>query len=216
MSILPNVSARESQLTKNLKKKLSKMPIPSLPMVLVSTIVVIGGAAPARADGFFSPYIGYNFGGDSGCPQITGCQDKRLNAGAALGMLGTVFGFEEDFGYAKDFFGTAPVLDSSVLTIMSNLMIAPKIGPAQPYVLAGVGLMKTHVSFTPSSVFTTDNNNFGWDVGGGLIVFFGNHVGLRGDIRYIHSFQDLKLLGFTVSDTKLNFGRATAGIVLKF
>jgi len=65
-------------------------------------------------------------------------------------------------------------------------------------------------------VITTDNNNAGWDVGGGLIVFFGNHVGLRGDIRYTHAFQDLTVLGFTLSDTKLDFGRATAGLVLKF
>src|SRR6266849_10863354 len=130
MSILPNVSARESQLKKKLKKQLSKMP--SLPIVLISAVVVMGGAAPARAEGFFSPYIGYNFGGDAGCPHITGCEDKRLNAGAALGLLGSVFGFEEDFGYAKNFFGTAPGLDSSVLTIMSNVMIAPSIGPAQP------------------------------------------------------------------------------------
>jgi opacity protein-like surface antigen len=205
MSNLPNVSARESSLTKS-----------SLLFVLISTVVVLGAAAPARAEGFVSPYLGYNFGGDASCPKISGCEDKRLNVGAALGTLGSVFGFEEDFAYAKNFFGTAPALDSSVLTIMSNLMIAPKIGPVQPYVLGGIGLMKTHVAFTPSSVFTSDNNNAGWDVGGGLIVFFGNHVGVRGDLRYLHAFQDLNLLGVTVSDTKLDFGRASAGLVLKF
>jgi opacity protein-like surface antigen len=214
MSILPNVSSRESPLTKKLKAQVSR--ISRVPIGLIFAIVLLGAATPARADGFFSPYIGYNFGGDAGCPHITGCNDKRLNAGVALGTLGSAFGFEEDFGYAKDFFGTAPGLDSSVLTIMSNLMIAPKIGPVQPYVLGGVGLVKTHVSFTPSSVITTDNNNFGWDLGGGLMGFFGNHVGLRGDIRYIHAFQDLKFLGFTLSNTKLDFGRASAGIVLKF
>jgi len=214
MSILPNVSSRESRFTDKLKKTLSKTP--NILIVLVSTIAIIGAAAPARADGFFSPYIGYNFGGDSGCPHLTGCEDKRLNVGAALGALGSAFGFEEDFGYAKDFFGTAPGLDSSVLTVMSNLMIAPKIGPAQPYVLGGVGLIKTHVSFTLPSVASTDNNNAGWDIGGGLIAYFGDHVGVRGDIRYFHAFQDLKILGFTLSDTKLDFGRASAGIVLKF
>jgi opacity protein-like surface antigen len=202
MSILSNVSSRESRL--------------KMAVALISALAVVGAAAPARADGYVSPYIGYNFGGDAGCPHITGCQDKRLNVGAALGTMGGLFGFEEDFGYAKNFFGTAPGLDSSVLTIMSNLMIGPRIGPAQPYVLGGLGLVKTHVSFTPSSVFTTDNNNFGWDVGGGLMVYFGNHIGVRGDIRYIHSFQDLKLLGFTVTDTKLDFGRGTVGVVFSF
>jgi opacity protein-like surface antigen len=204
MSILPNVSSRASVWTK-----------PSL--ILLSSLVLVAGApAPARADGFLSPYIGYNFGGDAGCPHITGCEDKRLNVGVAIGVVGGGFGFEEDFGYAKDFFGTAPGLDSSVLTIMSNLMFAPQIGPIQPYVLGGIGLMKSHVSFTPSSIVTTDSNNAAWDVGGGIGIFFGDHVGVRGDVRYLHAFQDLKAFGFTLSDTKLDFGRASAGLVFKF
>jgi opacity protein-like surface antigen len=184
--------------------------------ILAFTAFACATAPPARADGFISPYVGYNFGGDAGCPHITGCEDKRLNAGVALGVLGGGFGFEEEFGYAKNFFGEAPGLDSSVFTVMSNLMIAPKIGPVQPYVLGGIGLMKTHVSLTPSSVLTTDNNNAAWDVGGGLIVFFGEHVGLRGDVRYFHAFQDLTVLGFTISNTKLDFGRASGALVLKF
>ena len=99
---------------------------------------------------------------------------------------------------------------------MSNLMIAPAIGPVRPYALAGAGLIKTHVELTPSNLLTSDNNNVGWDVGGGLMTFFGHHVGVRGDIRYLHSFQDLKALGFTLSDTKLDFGRASTALVLKF
>jgi len=42
------------------------------------------------------------------------------------------------------------------------------------------------------------------------------HVAVRGDIRYFHSFQDLGVLGFTLSDTKLNFGRAAAAVVFTF
>jgi hypothetical protein len=39
---------------------------------------------------------------------------------------------------------------------------------------------------------------------------------VRGDLRYFHSFQDLTVLGFTLSNAKLNYGRASAGVVLKF
>jgi opacity protein-like surface antigen len=178
--------------------------------------LVTGSALNARAQGFVSPFVGYNFGGDAGCPQITNCQDKRLNLGVSLGKMGSVFGFEEEFAYAKDFFGTIPNASSSVLTVMSNLMIVPAIGPVRPYALAGVGLIKTHVDFTPSSLTTSDNNNLGWDVGGGLMIFFVPHVGVRGDVRYMHAFQDLKALGFTLGDTKLDFGRASAAIVFSY
>jgi hypothetical protein len=68
----------------------------------------------------------------------------------------------------------------------------------------------------PDSLLTSDNNNFGWNLGGGLFIFFGEHVGIRGDVRYFHSFDDLEILGFEIDDTKLDFGRASGALVLKF
>ena len=177
-------------------------------------VLALAWAAPARAQqGFISPLIGYNFGGDAACPTIDNCQDKRLNVGASVGVMGNLLGFEEEFAYAKDFFGTAPNLSSSVLTVMSNAMIVPKLGPVRPYLLAGLGLIKTHVEFTPASVLTADNNNLGWNVGGGLMVAVVPHVAVRGDIRYFHSFQDADVLGLTIKNAKLDFGRAAAGLV---
>jgi opacity protein-like surface antigen len=182
----------------------------------VAAVLLLGISAPASAEGFISPYLGYNFGGDSGCPTIANCEDKKLNVGVALGSLGSAFGLEADFAYAKDFFGSAPGFDSNVLTAMGNVMFVPKIGPVRPYVLGGIGLIKAHAALTTASVFASDNNTVGWDLGGGVMVFFGSHVGIRGDVRYFHSFQDLTLLGFSLSNTKLDFGRASAGLVLKF
>jgi opacity protein-like surface antigen len=183
---------------------------------LLAIGIIIGTATQARAQGFISPLIGYDFGGDAGCPNLNNCQDKKINASVSLGAMGNAFGFEEEVAYAPNFFGNAPGLSSSALTLMSNIMLVPKIGPVRPYVLAGIGLIKTHVELTTASVFTTDNNNLGWDVGGGLIGFVGGHVGVRGDLRYFHSFQDLTVLGFTLGDSKLNYGRASVGLVLKF
>ena len=173
-------------------------------------------ATPAYAQGFVSPFVGFNFGGDAACPNVTNCEDKRLNAGVGLGVMGNVLGFEEEFAYAKDFFGSAPGLSSSVLTLMTNVMLVPKIGPIRPYGVSGIGLIKTHVELTPTNLLTSDNNNFGWNVGGGLIILFAPHVGVRGDIRYFHAFQDLNVLGLTINNTKLDFGRASAALMLTF
>ena len=73
---------------------------------LVAIALCAGVAGKADAPGYISPLLGFNFGGDANCPRITGCEDKRLNAGVALGVMGSVFGFEEEFAYAKDFFGS--------------------------------------------------------------------------------------------------------------
>ena len=34
------------------------------------------------------------------------------------------------------------------------------------------------------NLLESDNNLFGWDIGGGAIVYFGDHFGVRGDLRY--------------------------------
>src|SRR5690349_12785404 len=81
-------------------------------------LLLLGSAAPAHAQSFVAPFIGFDFSGDAKCPQITDCQDKTLNGGLALGHMGAIFGFEEEFAYAKDFFGSSPDYSSSVLTVM--------------------------------------------------------------------------------------------------
>ncbi len=185
-----------------------------VPCLLV-LVLSAGWAQTAWAQGFISPLIGFNFAGDANCQNVTGCEDKRLNFGIGLGKMGSVFGFEEEFAYARDFFGKTPTTSSSVLTAMSNLLLVPKIGPIRPYATIGVGLIKTHIELTPTSVLTTDNNNFGWNLGGGLMVL-GPHVGVRGEIRYFHSFQDLSIAGFALTNSKLDYGRASAALMLTF
>src|SRR5262245_21983202 len=56
-------------------------------IVCVLALTIMSMAGPASAQGFISPLIGFNFGGDSGCPEISNCEDKRVNWGVALGAL---------------------------------------------------------------------------------------------------------------------------------
>jgi opacity protein-like surface antigen len=188
------------------------------PIALCTTLVVLTFSFPlsARAQGFVSPLIGYDFGGDSGCPEITGCEDKKLNVGVGLGTMGSIIGFELDISYARDFFGSAPSYSSSVLTLMGNVLLGPRIGPAQPYFAAGLGLIKSHIDFEVADLIEPDNNDFGWNIGGGLMIFPTEHVGVRGDIRHFHAFQDLDVLGLSLGDTKLDFSRASGAVVFRF
>ena len=189
-------------------------------VVFVSALFLT--AADAGAQGFVSPLIGYNFGGDAGCPEITNCEEKRINYGVAFGALNNVFGVEQEIAFANDFFGEAPGVSSSVLTVMTNWMVAPNLKVARPYFTMGIGLIKTDFELTPFSLLSTNNNNFGWDIGGGLMIFFGDHFGVRGDIRHFHTFNEIEALqqleqfGISFGGTKLDFGRAAAAVVIKF
>lgn len=196
----------------HISQSLRFLAVPLLAFVLLAV------STPARAQGFISPLIGYDFGGDSGCPQLRNCEDKHLNIGVALGVLGPILGFEAEIADARNFFGKVPGQSSSVVTVMGNLMIVPRLGPIHPYVVGGLGLMKTHVDFSTSTLLETTANSLAWDLGGGAIVLFSPHFGVRGDIRHFHSMKrsTVPLLDTVFTDARLNFGRASASVVLAF
>ena len=194
------------------------LPARRLWIPVIAAVALIGSARSSSAQGFISPFYGYNFGGDAGCPEITNCEDKHANYGVAFGALGSVVGFEAEFAHTNDFLGASSAAQSTnVLTFMGNFMLAPKFGPIQPYGLAGIGLIRTSVEGAGED---NDENQAGYDLGGGLIAFFSSHVGIRGDVRYFHAFEVLDLSRFPSlnlnQQTKLDFGRFSVAVVFKF
>ena len=182
----------------------------------VTVIIILGIATPARAQGYISPMLGFNFGGVSGCPQLNGCTDKQRNLSLSFGKFGSIFGAETEIAYSPKFFGDAPGLSSNVLTMMGNVMLAPKAGPVRPYLLAGTGIMKTRFGLRTSSLLTVNDTSLGYVVGGGVFLLFSDHFGVRGDVRYFHSFPDVTILGITLPSEKLNYSRIGGGIVVQF
>jgi hypothetical protein len=183
------------------------VPVPRLPPVIALLLVMT--SAPAHADGFLTPFIGYDFGGDSSnCAGLTACSPRRTTYGASVGVTGTSVGFEEDLGYTKDFFGAGSGTETSVLSAMSNVLYPGGRGRIQSYLVSGVGFVR--VSLNQTGVNSTV---IGYDLGGGAIGFFTKHVGLRGDVRYVHTIQDVHVL---LSSGKLAFWRASLGLALKF
>jgi opacity protein-like surface antigen len=185
--------------------------------LLLAPLIIIINARGAHAQGFISPSVGYNFGGDSGCPTATDCKDKNWNWGLAFGALGSVVGFEAELTYEDNFGGQRSDQSTTVTTVMGNFMIAPKISIVQPYGLVGVGLIKTEVENLIVNT-SEDENQIGWTIGGGLIVYVHRHIGLKADIRHYHAFEALELLGFDLARdrNKLDFGRVGFGAVFKF
>jgi hypothetical protein len=72
-----------------------------------------------------------------------------------------------------------------------------------------------------NSDFGTDaielgDTNMTWSAGGGVMVFFGSAVGLRGDVRYFRSLQDPPGGGVDLQLGKFDFWRGTGGVAFKF
>jgi opacity protein-like surface antigen len=190
---------------------------------------IASAAAPrsASADWLFTPFLGSTFGGSANL----GGQDqdfneefeRKLNYGASLAATGAgAIGFEIDFGYSPNFFGLADdssfnlTGDGNVTTLTGNLLIGPSSGPVRPYVVGGVGLIRSKVD-NPAGFFDkVSTNDFGFDAGAGIIGMFSSNVGLRGDIRFFRSLQDNNPDSFDLSLGSFKFWRGTVGVTFKF
>jgi outer membrane protein W len=190
-------------------------------------------AAPrtASADWTLTPFVGWNFGGSadvngSGGTTFSSKFEKKIDYGASLtGMGAGPFGFELDLGYSPNFFesSTAPAgfrftNKSNVTTLTGNLVLGGHTGSVRPYAVAGVGLLRTNVQDFGQVFSANTKNDFGLDVGGGVMGFFSKNVGLRGDVRYFRGFRGTSDTsnpsGLALSDFK--FWRGSLGLALKF
>lgn len=188
--------------------------------IIATAIALILQPAAAGADWLFTPYLGGNTGGDT--------IDPQANFGVSAAWMGAgVFGFEFDAGWAPDFFDTgnedaaALVSDSSVGTYMFNLVVGVPMGGQEgfgvrPYGSAGIGAIQTRVESDLGFV-DADETAFGWNVGGGVMGFFNDIVGVRGDLRYFGSQEnELEDGPLTENIDRFGFWRLTGGVVLRF
>ena len=176
--------------------------------------LIVLAAAPARAEGFITPFFGFNFGGDSAnCVSLRNCEDKRTNFGIAVGTQSGIFGFEQEIAYAPDFFGRTEGGRNAVLTVMSSLLVVIPAGPIQPYGVIGIGLIRPRMKLDAESL-AFEKNALGYDIGGGVNIYLVRSVGIRGDVRRLKTLSDITL-GF-FSGEQLEFWRGSAGVTFRF
>ena len=185
--------------------------------LLTGAIALVLAPVPARADGFVTPWVGSAFGSNIDNGQTT----FGVSAG---GMGAGIVGGEVDFGWSPSFFGTKSDFgNNTVMNLMGNVIVGVPIGGQhgagiRPYVVGGLGLIRTQIDGGTVANVSSSNNMFGWDAGGGVMGYFTDHVGLRGDLRYLRATSDLKT-GLTnlpnLDGNALHFWRATVGVVFR-
>ena len=187
-------------------------------VIAFAVIAALAPASIASAQGYFSPFAGYDYGDSAGnCPSFfNDCSERRTSYGIVFGGLsGGIFGFEQDISYAPNFFGESTELESnSVFTAMSNMVVAIPAGRVRPYGSVGLGLVKTKVKFTAESLADFGDTSFGYDLGAGVMVLLPAHLGLRVDFRRFRTLGGLSILGLGLDDQKLKFSRISVGLVL--
>lgn len=165
----------------------------------------------ARAQGYVNPWAGVQFGSN--------VQNGRGGFGVSAGGLsaGTIGG-ELAFGYSPSFFGTRNDFGhNTVIDLMGNVIVGVPIrsatgAGATPYVTAGLGLIRTQIDGGSLFRVSSSDNELGWNAGAGVMGFFNDHVGLRGDLRYLRRATGNVVNGINLGT--LNFWRLSAGVVV--
>jgi opacity protein-like surface antigen len=186
-------------------------------LTALALAVIMMTPRAARAETLLTPFAGVTFGGSG---ESTGA------FGVGLSWMGAgIFGFEAEVAYVPSFFDTADFdfIDSdNVVTMMGNLIVGAPVGGTdgpgvRPYATIGVGLLRTNVNTIGGTFSNVSNSDFGMNVGAGLMGFFNDHVGLRGDVRYFRTLTDPEEdLEFDVGFGDLDFWRGSLGLVFRF
>jgi opacity protein-like surface antigen len=193
-------------------------------------LALLGAATPAHADWLFTPYIGVTFGGNADFGDVGDFEDnfeKKVTFGGTATWMGAgIIGLEVDLGTTPNFFERTSgdfdfdFGDSNVATLMGNVVLGAPIGGTtgpgvRPYASGGIGLLRSSIS--AGDLFDDlSKNDLGLNVGAGAHIFFGDNVGIRGDIRYFRSLQDDEddILDLGVAD--FDFWRGTVGVTFRF
>ncbi len=177
----------------------------------IITVIVFCIPVGLAADSIFTPFIGSSYSAHDVKGHPT---EKVTTLGASLAaMAGGVFGFEIDFARtAKASINTVFVENSRTTTAMGNLIIGIPVKGVRPYVVGGMGWMKTEVS---TVALSTKADGLGVAVGGGVMGFFSDHAGARFDLRYTRAVS----IGESIRDVVFEspaFWRASLGLALRF
>jgi hypothetical protein len=187
-------------------------------LILTAALAVIYAPAPAYAEGYVSPWVSANAG-----TRFGDFDNGRAGFGVNAGGMGDgIIGGELDFGFSPSYFGTKSVFgNNSVIDLMGNVIVGVPVGGTRgagvrPFVTGGLGLIRTQVDGLDN--INASNNMAGWNLGAGVMGYFNDHVGLRGDVKYLRSFEDtntgINIIDFNQAG-QFHFWRAAVGVVLR-
>jgi opacity protein-like surface antigen len=182
-----------------------------------SLIAIITAAtpSPAAADWLLTPFVG---------GALFDIADTRTRPvlGGSVAWIGSVAGVELDLGDAPTFLegrSDLAIETSHVFTLMGNAVVQFPTASRRirPYAVGGIGVIHAKIT-APGDAVLVEDENFGFNVGGGLTAFLNDRVGLRGDFRYFRSIRndDATDAADVLEVSELAFLRFTVGVTFKF
>lgn len=191
-------------------------------LLVISALALCLAPSTAAAEWIFTPFIGASFAAGSDNTDFDAVIDgSKMTYGGTITYLGAgILGFEVDFGYSPEYF--EPDDDdfdfadkSNYTSIMANVVLSTPRGAFRPYGTAGVGMLKTFVNDVDDT-FDIDKNKLGFNLGGGVMAFFTDRLGVRGDLRYFRQIAKGDDGQADYDVTAFRFWRGTVGVSFRF
>ena len=196
-------------------------------------LVVVGLLLVSRladaAEKQVRPWVGVTFAGSTSFVDLDHAAGKpHVAIGVDAAVLGNIFGLEVDLGRMPGFFqtGTAPlgqsplVLHSSVTTLTGSVVVAAPRKLTEytlrPYFVAGAGGMRVRTDDYLGLLKVRDTVG-AINLGGGVIGFRTNRVGVAWDVRRFSSVKGPTYgSGTSLGARQLSFCRANMALAIRY
>jgi hypothetical protein len=190
------------------------------------------------AEWHFKPFIGFTFEpsktllGDIAeraaglpAPPDVESQSSNVTFGAAVALVGEIFGVEGEWSQGPGFFqarGEDNLVSSGMQTFTGSVIVAMPRRITQytlrPYFVAGAGVMRLNSEARLLDLLEIHETLAAIDLGGGATGFFNERVGVSWDLRYIRSVggETDPLVTIDGLAKQLSFWRANMALVLRY
>ena len=154
-----------------------------LRLAVVVALLSYGTAVEAQPPGFtgsITGHLGAAHGGDVGDPSLT--------PGGSMAVIDdNGVGVELDVAHTPDF-DKLSFVDSSITSLMLNVIGMYPHPSFRPFAIAGVGVIRTRAAVFAGQT-PVSRTELGFSLGGGLQYMFNELIGVQGDMRYFRYFQ---------------------------
>lgn len=191
--------------------------------LLASMVLALPSRAAAERQ--IRPMIGVTFDG------ATTFVDSERAAGKPHAVIGInaawlreVVGVEVDLARMPGYFQaddpTHSVFSSAVTTFTGNFVLAAPARKTEyglrPYFVGGAGLMRIRIDHA-LDVLLVSKTSPAIDVGGGVIGFITNRIGVVWDVRYFTSLsRTTEERGVSIGGERLSFWRASMTLAIRY
>jgi hypothetical protein len=191
---------------------------------LLSLTVLLVPSRATAGERQIRPLIGVTFeGGTTFVDSENAVGKPHAVLGVNAVWLREIIGVDVDLAHAPGFFQADDprhlVISSGVTTLTGNIVVAAPARKTEyglrPYFVGGAGLMRVRIDHA-FGVLPVAKTSPAIDVGGGVLGFITNRIGVCWEVRRFASLSRTTEQGLSIGAERLSFWRASMALAIRY